>query len=140
MGLYDRDYTQSDFRRQHFGPPQIRFNLPRVTPVVRWLLIINISIFLLSLIPPFGNALLNWFAVAPKPWYKAIQLWRIITYQFLHDPVWIWHIFFNMIALFFLGPPLERYWGSRKFLPFWTVHRPPGEQVASVKNFLVRSS
>jgi membrane associated rhomboid family serine protease len=26
-----------------------------------------------------------------------------------------------MIALFFLGPPLERHWGSRRFLPFYLI-------------------
>jgi hypothetical protein len=44
MGLYDRDYTQSEFRQQRFGLPQMRFNLPRVTPVVKWLLIVNIAV------------------------------------------------------------------------------------------------
>jgi membrane associated rhomboid family serine protease len=29
------------------------------------------------------------------------------------------HIFFNMLGLFFLGPTLERHWGSRRFLPFY---------------------
>ena len=121
MGLYDRDYTQSDFQRQRFGPPQMRFNLPRLTPVVRWLLIINIGVFILCLLGPLGYALENWFAIDPSTWTTAIQPWRIITYQFLHSRDFIWHIFFNMIALFFLGPPLERYWGGRKFLPFYLL-------------------
>lgn len=122
MGLYDRDYTQSGFRQQHYGAPQMRFNLPRITPVVKWLLIINISIFLGSaLIEPLGTFLRTWFAVVPKPLGKALQLWRLISYQFLHDTQWVWHIFFNMVALFFLGPPLERHWGSRRFLPFYLI-------------------
>lgn len=123
MGLYDRDYTQSDFQRQRerFGSPQMRFNLPRLTPVVKWLLIINISVFILGLIPRLGIALDRWFALDPRSWLTALQPWRIITYQFLHSHDFVWHIFFNMIALFFLGPPLERHWGSRKFLPFYLL-------------------
>lgn len=122
MGLYDRDYTQSAFRRQDFGPPQMRFNLPRLTPVVKWLLAANIAIFLLGVfIKPLGTVLENWFAVDPSSWRTALQPWRILTYQFLHSRDYIWHIFFNMIALFFLGPPLERYWSSRKFLPFYLL-------------------
>jgi membrane associated rhomboid family serine protease len=27
----------------------------------------------------------------------------------------------NMIGLYFLGPPLERHWGSRRFLPFYLL-------------------
>ena len=30
------------------------------------------------------------------------------------------HIFFNMIGLYFLGPPLERLWGGQKFFAFYT--------------------
>lgn len=121
MGLYDRDYTQSDSRRQHFGPPQMRMNLPRITPVVKWLLIVNIGVFLLGLVPVLGTLFETWFAVDPGSWLTTVQPWRVVTYQFLHDRQVIWHIFFNMIALFFLGPPLERHWGSRKFLPFYLI-------------------
>lgn len=122
MGLYDRDYTQSDFQSQRFGSPQMRFNLPRLTPVVKWLLIINGGIFVLgALIPALGETLEAWFAINTLSWKTMIQPWRILTYQFLHSHGIVWHIFFNMIALFFLGPPLERYWGSRKFLPFYLL-------------------
>jgi membrane associated rhomboid family serine protease len=47
----------------------------------------------------------------------TLQVWRLITYQFLHGG--FGHIFFNMLGLMFLGPPLERNWGSRKFLTFY---------------------
>lgn len=122
MGLYDRDYTQANSRRQYYGPPQMRFNLPRITPVVKWLLITNVSIYILGIVSPrLGAFLERWFAVDPRHWLTAIQPWRLVTYQFLHDPGWIWHIFFNMFALYFLGPSLERHWGSRKFLPFYLI-------------------
>ena len=119
MGLYDRDYTQSGFRQQFYGPPQMRFNLPRITPVVKWLLISNIGIFILSQNGRVATFLEGWFAVDAQSWGTALQPWRIITYQFLHYGVW--HIFLNMMALFFLGPPLERHWGSRRFLPFYLI-------------------
>lgn len=119
MGLYDRDYTQSGSRQQYYGSPQMRFSLPRITPVVKWLLIVNIGIFLISLNRALGAFLERCFAVDVQTWFTAIQPWRIITYQFLHDNQQIWHITFNMFALFFLGPPLERHWGSRRFIPFY---------------------
>jgi membrane associated rhomboid family serine protease len=55
----------------------------------------------------------------PTTLLRKLQLWRLVTYQFLHDPHSITHIAFNMIGLYFLGPTLERYWGSRKFLIFY---------------------
>ncbi len=119
MGLYDRDYTQPD-SRQRYGLPQMRFSLPQMTPTVQWLLIINIAVFLISLIKPVGDFLETWFAVSnPESWHTLLQPWRIVTYQFLHSRDYIWHIFFNMLALYFLGPPLERYWGGKRFLPFY---------------------
>ncbi|UCD48924.1 MAG: rhomboid family intramembrane serine protease [Phycisphaerales bacterium] len=100
----------------------MRFNLPRITPVVKWLLITNISVFLASVfIPALGAFLEEWFAVGAQSWLTKLQLWRVLSYQFLHDRRWIWHIFMNMIGLYFLGPPLERHWGSRKFLPFYLL-------------------
>jgi hypothetical protein len=47
--------------------------------------------------------------------------WTIITYMFAHDPHGIGHVLFNMIALFFFGPPLEARWGSREFLKFYFI-------------------
>jgi rhomboid family protein len=123
MGLYDRDYTQADFKpdRSYYRySPQMRFVLPRLTPVVKWLMVVNIGIFLVAvLIPSVQPYMYGWFELDARSLSGALQAWRLITYQFLHDPNYIWHIFFNMIGLFFLGPTLERHWGSRRFLPFY---------------------
>jgi len=95
-------------------------SFPRPTPVVKWLLIVNIVVFLLGfLIPQFGVFLLDWFAVWPETLGKSLQIWRLITYQFLHGG--LGHIFWNMFILFFFGPMLERFWGSRKFLTFYLI-------------------
>jgi len=120
MGLYDRDYTQADFQSQYRHAPQMRMSFPRPTLVVKWLLIINIVVFLLGfLIPQFGAFLFYWFSVWPKTPGMSMQIWRPITYQFLHGG--LGHIFWNMFILFFFGPMLERLWGSRKFLTFYLV-------------------
>lgn len=119
MGLYDRDYTQSEFRQQRFGLPQMRFNFPRVTPVVKWLLIANLGVFVLTLIGPLGDLIYNWCAVDARSWSRTLQPWRLFTYQFLHDTTSLWHIVLNMFALYMLGPALERSWGARKYLTFY---------------------
>jgi len=120
MGLYDRDYTQADFQSQHRYAPQMRMSFPRPTLVVKWLLIVNIVVFLSGfLIPQFGAFLLHWFSVWPKDLGMSLQIWRLITYQFLHGG--LGHIFWNMFILFFFGPMLERFWGSRKFLTFYLI-------------------
>jgi membrane associated rhomboid family serine protease len=123
MGLYDRDYTQADFEPGHSYSrysSQMRFSLPRLTPVVKWLMIVNVGIFLVAvLIPPLQRYIYEWFELDARSAGRALQVWRLVTYQFLHDPTGIFHIVLNMIGLFFLGPPLEQHWGSRRFLSFY---------------------
>jgi len=120
MGLYDRDYTQADFQSRYRHAPHMRMVFPKLTAVVKWLLIINIGVFLAALlIAPFRSFIYRWFQLDATSFPRALQLWRLITYQFLHDPFWAWHIIVNMIGLYFLGPTLERHWGSKRFLPFY---------------------
>jgi len=47
------------------------------------------------------------------------QVWRFITFQFLHAN--IWHIFFNMLGLYVFGPTVERYLGGQRYLAFYLV-------------------
>jgi membrane associated rhomboid family serine protease len=117
MGLYDRDYTQQHYR-QSGGMPPIRFGFSPITPAVKWLLIINIGVFMvMALSPGFAVTLVYWFAVDATTFAKALQLWRLVSYQFLHGS--FTHILLNMLGVFFLGPTLERNWGSRKFVTFY---------------------
>lgn len=117
MGLYDRDYTQADSQSRDQYAPQMRLGLPQLTPAVKWLLIINFGIYLLKIIFFPKGQLDILFSVYPKSVGSALQLWRLVSYQFLHGNGG--HIFFNMIGLFFLGPTLEQHWGSRKFIIFY---------------------
>ena len=119
MGLYDRDYTQADFHSQHHNMPQMRMNFPKLTPVVKWLLIANITIYVVAVLTSLGPFIYEWFQLDTTSVGRAFQIWRLIGYQFLHDPTYIWHIIYNMIGLFFLGPTLEKHWGSKRFLIFY---------------------
>ncbi len=47
------------------------------------------------------------------------EIWRIITYQFLHAG--FGHLFFNMWALYFFGNAVEQFMGSRRFLIFYLL-------------------
>lgn len=122
MGLYDRDYSQEGYRSQFRGAPHMRMTMPKITPVVKLLLIINVVVFLATfLIKPLGDFCFTWLSVFPATWGTSLQLWRLITYQFLHSTSYFGHIFWNMFILFFFGPMLERLWGSKKFLNFYLV-------------------
>jgi membrane associated rhomboid family serine protease len=122
MGLYDRDYTQEQNDAQSRYSPQMRLGFPSITPVVKWLLFTNVVVFLIDTLFSTGpkgelTPIKSLFALMPATPMLTLQLWRLITYQFLH---WdLGHIFWNMLGLFFLGPALERQWGGRKFLTFY---------------------
>ncbi len=117
MGLYDRDYTKDNFQSQFRHTPQMRMTFPQLTPMVKRLLIINIAVFFAQI---FGanQLLMTWFSVFPISLSAVLlQPWRVLSYQFLHGG--LGHIFCNMLIIFFLGPILERLWGSRRFLTFY---------------------
>ncbi len=87
-------------------------------PVTRALLLINVALYLVERAVP-GFMLQN-FALWPLA-AEAFRPWQLLTYGFLHDPTSIWHIFFNMFALYMFGRALEGYWGSRRFLIYYLV-------------------
>ena len=49
----------------------------------------------------------------------SLRVWQLATYMFLHSGVF--HIVFNMLALWMFGAELERRWGTRYFLKFYFV-------------------
>jgi len=50
---------------------------------------------------------------------RYFWVWQLVTYMFLHGG--IFHIVFNMLALWMFGTELERVWGTRYFLKFYFV-------------------
>ena len=51
--------------------------------------------------------------------FFKIEFWRLIGFQFLHAS--LGHIFFNMLGLYFFGPMVERYLGSKRYLAFYLL-------------------
>ncbi len=118
MSWRDRPYAAED-GGGGFGGGGMSFGLPRPTYVVKILLFTNLGLFVLtSLTGGPGGGLVRLGALMLPPQASIFEVWRWVTYQYLHADVI--HIFFNMIGLYFLGPPLERLWGPKKFFIFYT--------------------
>jgi len=49
------------------------------------------------------------------------QVWRLLSYAFLHDTHSIWHIVMNMLFLFWFGRQVEEVLGGREFLRYYLV-------------------
>lgn len=109
MGLADRDY-----QRRH---PDGGGFMARLTPVVKWLLLANIGVFFIDLFA--GHPFLRFGTFAIRSALFEFRLWEFVTFQFLHGS--LGHLLFNMIGLFFFGPWMERWWGSRQFLIFYLL-------------------
>ncbi|MCB4755618.1 MAG: rhomboid family intramembrane serine protease [Elusimicrobia bacterium] len=88
-----------------------------LTPGVKSLLIANGVIFLAQM--AFPNVLLKFFALTPIFVLKKYWLWQLMTYAFLHGN-WL-HLFVNMLSLWFLGPHVESYWGTARFLRYYLL-------------------
>jgi membrane associated rhomboid family serine protease len=96
-------------------------------PGVKWLLILNIGIFILLDVAArlSGNpiafeinkrALFELSAVAVL---KNFLLWQFVTYLFIHGG--IWHLVVNMLMLWMFGMTLEETWGTRRFLKYYFI-------------------
>jgi membrane associated rhomboid family serine protease len=127
MGIYDRDYYR---REGHsiFGSFSDR------GVICKWLIVINIVVFVLQLltrpraIDP-NDAIMGQehfgfvtdLLILDVPRVLHGEVWRLLTYAFLHDPDWVWHIVLNMLCLWWFGTDMEDLYGPREFLAFYLV-------------------
>jgi membrane associated rhomboid family serine protease len=103
------NWNQNQYR------PRLQYRDFMVTII---LIAVNVMVFLVTMI---NKQLLAYLALTPGYVVYGNAWWQVATYMFVHDPYGIWHIFFNMFALFTFGYPLERRMGSLQFLLFYLV-------------------
>ena len=93
--------------------------MPKMTPIVKILLILNIGIFALQyVLENYGISLTEIFALRYFG-AETFAPYQLLTHMFLHAG--LWHILGNMYALYVFGPPLETYFGSNKFLALYLI-------------------
>jgi membrane associated rhomboid family serine protease len=101
---------------------QVHMNLS-ITPAVKWLLIINVVVWLgfqVLLEQYAGIAFSRWFALFPGKVLYEFSIWQLFTYMFLHT-FQVSHIVFNMFMLWFLGGELEKRWGKKFFVSYYII-------------------
>ena len=94
----------------------LSFGFP-VTPVIKKLIIANVAVFLLQFFASYK--IIYFFGLVPYMVIREFYFWQLFTYQFLHGG--LFHIFFNMLALWMFGGDLERIWGSAFFLKYYLL-------------------
>lgn len=91
-------------------------------PVTKWLIISNIVILLLQALmtqpgQPVFLQNIGHFSIQEGIYH--LQLWRLLSFQFLHAN--FSHLIMNLIGLFFFGPHIERWMSSRIYLSFYLL-------------------
>jgi len=85
-----------------------------VTPWVLRLLVANVLMFFVQYTAPGATSLLVFY-----PSEVLVHPWTLVTYMFLHGG--FGHIFFNMLALYFFGPPVEQRLGGNRFITLYMI-------------------
>ena len=122
MGYEDRDYYRDESTG---GIPGFQFDK---RSIVMTLIIVNVVIFFVDTFtnPIKGGDGSHWLSEfmgikTTHLWY----VWTYLTYGFAHasydTETGVFHLIFNMITLFFFGPPLERRIGRSEFLRFYLI-------------------
>ncbi len=95
-----------------FGPP--------LTRMVKALILFTSAVFVLTYVPLVlfhWQFTYLWFGLRPDEVIHRLYVWQLVTYLFLH---WgLFHLIFNLFALWMFGSDLERLWGPRQFLFFF---------------------
>lgn len=111
MGLYDRDYYRNEPRGSGL--------LGGAAPICKWLIAINIVVYVLQLVTGPGGGISRWLLLDPNRVLGGFEIWRLLTYAFCHDVDSPWHLIFNMWMLWLCGAQVEPIYGPREFLRFY---------------------
>lgn len=87
-----------------------------VSTAIKALIGANVVMFVAS---AFTRTLIAELGLVPVLVLHELRLWQPLTYMFLHAG--LFHILFNMLALWWIGVELERIWGTRYFLRFYFI-------------------
>jgi membrane associated rhomboid family serine protease len=88
-----------------------------MTQAVRAIVYANIGVFVAMLVA--RSLIQDLFGLTPEAVLTQGRIWQLATYLFLHAD--IFHILFNMLAVWMFGVDLERRWGTQAFVRYYAV-------------------
>lgn len=96
----------------------LRYQYARLN-IAQKLIVINVLVFIVNALLPFlfgldRDAFIRWFELPKDLGGFLTQPWSIVTYSFFHGG--IWHLFWNMVILFFASRIFLNLFGSRKLI------------------------
>jgi len=94
------------------------FGPGRLSTAIKYIIAINVVVFIASFDSLFPSLTIE-FGLVPSYVISKLQIWRLATYMFVHAD--LFHILFNMLALWMFGTELEQIWGTRFFVKFYLI-------------------
>jgi membrane associated rhomboid family serine protease len=92
----------------------------RLPPVVKNIIMINVLLLLgYYAVKSVFSIDLNGILGLYFPKSESFKPVQILTHMFMHAG--IWHLFFNMYALYIFGQVLENVWGPKRFLIYYMI-------------------
>jgi membrane associated rhomboid family serine protease len=85
---------------------------------VKGLLVANVGFYIILRITGLYEWGVNSLALVPYDVLRSGQIWRLVTYLFIHANIF-WHLVFNMFGLWMFGPSIERQIGTAKFIFYY---------------------
>ena len=125
------NYWQGYQEEYDYRSPRPAFRIgPKLTPVVKILIVVNVAVFVLQVIliragvvltlAGYGDVPVQYlFCLVPRLLMRRLFLWQLGTHMFLHGGPF--HVLFNMWALWMCGSQVEARLGSRQFLRFYLL-------------------
>ena len=107
------------YQRPNFGGSMK--GLFKQNPVLKWLLIVNVGIWIMVAFAnlflwlyksPGANLLVKWLSVPADLTELIRKPWTVVTYMFLHER--FWHLFFNVWMLWFGGMIFTRFLSQKQ--------------------------
>jgi membrane associated rhomboid family serine protease len=111
MAWQDRPYYRDE------GSHGLRLGFTPPSPMALMVMAACFGVFVLESVS--GGEIIYWGELTFRNHLAWTQPWRWITYQYIHGGSM--HIFWNILAIYFFLPPLERLWGWKRAFAFYTA-------------------
>jgi rhomboid family protein len=118
----------------------VRAAWPRPGKVVITLIAANLIAYVLELLLLRGGA--EWVRelwLSSSGVFDQGKVWQIVTYWWQHDPSHPTHLLFNMFWLWMFGAPLEKWWGTKRFITGYVVFGLGGSALTLLVGLLSRT-
>ncbi|WPJ98188.1 rhomboid family intramembrane serine protease [Coraliomargarita algicola] len=98
--------------------------MPPKTSMTTTLIVITVAVFVMQQVlnvffpGMFGREnqfMANWFSLSGQN-FQELKVWTLLSYGFMHSTAGFFHIFGNMLGLFFIGRIVEPVIGRERFL------------------------